>query len=227
VVRDDGIVDAERTRVLMDLLASTGWVDAARDFAGGLRRSALTSSGQLLLVGTPNFEPWHFAAHLTDEAQFAGLPELTPLLVRWQVPPGASSHLAIPLQRLEIVGRGETLLVVTDEAAPDPLLERAWDARKAGATVLALDTGSEQLASVAHDSLELPTIAPALLSFDAAQHIVSVAAGEAPASSPTGRGGAGGPGVSGSAAQGAGQRMRGRLAKLLDRLSGPPPDRDW
>ena len=138
-MRDDGTVDADRTRALMDLLAGTGWVDAARGFAGGLRRSALTSSGDLLLVGTPNFEPWHFAAHLTDEAQFAGVPELAPVLVRWQVPPGASTHLAVPLQRLELAGRGETLLVVTDEAAPVPLLERAWDARKAGATVLALD----------------------------------------------------------------------------------------
>lgn len=220
-------MDSDRTRVLMDLLASTGWVDAARGFAGGLRRSALTSSGELLLVGTPNFEPWHFAAHLTDEAQFAGLPELAPLLVRWQVPPGAPSHLAVPLQRLELTGRGETLLVVTDEAAPIPLLERAWDARKAGATVLALDAGSEELAGVAHDALELPAAAPELLSFDAAQHIVTVAAGEAPTSRATARAGADQPGDRGGAGQGGGRGMRGRLAKLLDRLSGPPPDRDW
>ena len=224
---DDRTVDADRTRALMELLAGTGWVDAARGFAGGLRRSALTSSGELLLVGTPNFEPWHFAAHLTDEAQFAGLPELAPVLVRWQVPPGASSHLAVPLQRLELAGRGETLLVVTDEAAPVPLLERAWDARKAGATVLALDAGNDELAGVAHDALELPAAAPELLSFDTAQHIVSVATGEAPAGSSAARSGSGQPGVVGAAGQGAGQRMRGRLAKLLDRISGPPPDRDW
>lgn len=223
-MRDDGGVEADRTRVLMDLLAATGWVDAARGFAGGLRRSALISSGELLLVGTPNFEPWHFAAHLTDEAQFAGLPELAPLLVRWQVPKDAPSHLAIPLQRLEVARRGETLLVVTDEQAPAPLLERAWDARKAGATVLALDAGSDELAGVAHDELSLPTAVPVLLSFDTAQHIVSVATGEAPAGSVAGAPGIGRAGGSG---QGSAQRMRGRLAKLLDRISGPPPERDW
>jgi hypothetical protein len=56
---------------------------------------------------------------------------------------------------------------------------------------------------------------------------VSVATGEAPAGSQTTRAGAGQPGVRGTAGQGARQRMRGRLAKLLDRISGPPPDRDW
>jgi len=203
----------------MDLLAGSGWVDLARGFAGGLRRSALTGSGDLLLVGTPNFEPWHFAAHLTDEAQFAGLPELAPVLVRWQVPAGAPGHLAIPLQRLEVAGRGETLLVVTEEESPAPLLERAWDARKAGATVLSLDTGDKELAGVAHDALALPAGGLELLSFDTAQHIVSVATGEATISPGAARTGDGGPS--------SGRRLRGRLAALLDRLSGPPPDRDW
>ena len=210
----------------MELLAGTGWVDAARGFAGGLRRSAITSTGGLLLVGTPNFEPWHFAAHLSDEAEFAGLPELAPVLVRWQVPAGAPTHLAIPLSRLEVAGRGETLLVVTDEQAPAPLLERAWDARKAGATVLALDAGDDELAGVAHDALELPGGVPDTLSFDTAQHIVSVATGEAPARSVTADGGLADP-AAGSGTGRGGSRLRGRLAHLLDRLSGPPPERDW
>lgn len=207
----------------MELLAGTGWVQRARGFAGSLRRSAVTRSGDLLLVGTPEFEPWHFAAHLGDEAELAGVPELAPVLVRWHVPEGAPDHLAVPLRRLEVAGRAETVLVVTDEQAPAPLLERAWDARKAGATVLALDSGDAELAQVAHDALALPAAAPDELSFDTAQHIVSVAAGEAPAR--RSGGGIDGEGRPGPVLTGAG--LRSRLAHLLDRLSGPPPDRGW
>ncbi len=215
-MRDDERVDTDRTRVLMALLAATGWVDDARLFAGTLRRSAEAGRpGELLLVGTPGFEPWHFAAHLGDEARLVGRAELAPTLVRWHVPDGAPAHLAVPLHRLEVARRGETLLVVSDERAPAPLLERAWDARKAGATVLALDAADPELAGVAHQALDLPARAPDGLSFDAAQHIVSVAAGEAPG---TGMGTR--PGDRSSR-----RGVRDRLARLLDGISGPPPDR--
>src|SRR5215471_17908723 len=81
-------VNAEQVAALRMLLAPTGWLDRAAEFAGALRGSARTQGG-LLLVGTPDHEPWHFAAHLGDESRLAGLPELAPTLVRWHPPPGA------------------------------------------------------------------------------------------------------------------------------------------
>ena len=50
------------------------------------------------------------------------------------------------LARLEEARRGESLLVVSPQAAPDRLLERVSDARRSGATILALDRGDRQLA---------------------------------------------------------------------------------
>ena len=43
------------------------------------------------LVGTPDEEPWHLTAHLSDEARISGIPELAPTLVRWQVPRGRTA----------------------------------------------------------------------------------------------------------------------------------------
>ena len=78
----------------------------------------------LLLVGTPEHEPWHLAAHLDDEAQFSGVAELSPTLVRYAPPADAPEHLAFSLQRLEQAKRGETVFVVSDENAPESLLSR-------------------------------------------------------------------------------------------------------
>ena len=80
-------------RLLRDVLSSTGWVDRTRGFARSLRRSTDHGDG-LLLVGTPTHEPWHLAAHLDDESRYAGIPTLSPTLVRWSPPPGAPEHLA-------------------------------------------------------------------------------------------------------------------------------------
>ena len=55
-----------------------------------------------------------------------------------------------------------------------PLLERVNDARRVGATILALDAGDRELDALAHESLA----APSAVSFDAAQHLVSAAAGD-------------------------------------------------
>ena len=134
------------------------------------------SPGGLLVVGTPAFEPWHLTAHLDDESRLSGIAALAPTLVRWSPPAGAPPHLAVGLARLEAAQRGETLFVVTEDRAPVPLLERVSDARKTGATILALDTGDgdPELDAIAHEALAVP----ASLSFDAGQHLVSAAAGE-------------------------------------------------
>src|SRR5690242_8102019 len=192
-----GRVDADQVAALYTLLAPTGWLERTRAFARALRSGARTPGG-LLLVGTPDEEPWHLAAHLDEESRFAGLPELAPTLVRWAPPPGAPAHLSVGLARLEEARRGESLLVVSPQAAPDPLLERVSDARKSGATILALDRGDRELESLAHEALAVEQAAP--LSFDAAQHLVSAAAGE-------------------RAEQARG--LRARLARILDAVSGP------
>ena len=190
-------MNAEQVAALRMLLQPTGWLERASVFARALRGSARTPGG-LLLVGTPDEEPWHFAAHLDEESRLAGQPELAPTLVRWAPPPGAPRHLSVGLGRLEETRRGESLLVVSSQAAPDPLLERVSDARKNGATIFALDRGDRQLEEMAHEALAVEAAAP--LSFDAAQHLVSAAVGE---HTEQARG------------------LRARLARLLDTVSGP------
>ena len=232
-------MDAARVALMRELLASTGWVDRTRTFAGALRRSTRTEQG-LLVVGTPEVEPWHMAAHLDDESRLAGLPGLAPTLVRWNPPPGAPAHLSIGLERLEQARRGETLFVVAPDAPPEQLLERVHDARRTGATVFAMDTGDADLNDLAHESLIVPAggiTAPGTpsglalptydltldaldlsapdASFDVVEHLVSAAAGEseqvlAAASGRTSRRG-----------------LRDRLGRLLDTISGPTAPRDW
>ena len=156
-------------------LAGTGWVERTTSFARSLRTAGHPAGG-LLLVGTETEEPWHLAAHLSDEARWAGLPELSPTLVRHVVPPGAPPHLAVGLDRLAAVRRGETLFVVAPEQPDEHLLERVSDVRRVGGVVLALEGGEEgsELAGLAHEGLVVPRT---VLPFDAAGHLVSVAAG--------------------------------------------------
>lgn len=211
-------MDAAAVALLREVLASTVWVDRTRDFARSLRRSTTQPHG-VLLVGTPDHEPWHLAAHLDDESRWSGAVELAPTLVRWSPPIGAPAHLAIGLQRIEAARRGESLLVVAAETVPPQLLERISDARRTGATVFALDTGDRDLQGLAHDVITAPvdtgpgatwtggTDAPGV-SLDAVQHLVSVAVGE-----------------SGLDPLGHRRGLRDRLARLLDAVSGPPPER--
>jgi hypothetical protein len=195
-------MDADQVAALRILLGPSSWLQQTRSFARALRGSASRTAGGLLIVGTPDEEPWHLAAHLDQESQLAGIPGLAPTLVRWVPPPGAPPHLRVGLRRLEEARRGETLFVVSSEAAPPPLLERVHDARRVGATILAMDAGDPDLDDMAHEYLTVaPDLAP--VSFDAAQHLVSAAAGEA-AQEPVG--------------------LRARLARLLEAISGARDD---
>jgi hypothetical protein len=208
-----GVVDNERVLLLREALAQSGWVERTRDFARSLRR--VPEPGRLLLVGTPQEEPWHLAAHLDDEARYSGLVQLAPTLVRWSPPPGAPPHLAVTMARLEAAARDETVFVVSPHAAPEALLERVADARRVGATVLAIDAGDDELAALAHDRIAVPTtshqrlILPDMsfadmtsaIDFDTVSHLVSVAAGENVTST----------------------TMRQRMARLIERMSGPSP----
>jgi hypothetical protein len=231
-MRHDAPMDPTRVALLRELLSSTGWVDRTREFARSLQASTRSEQG-LLLVGTPGQEPWHMAAHLGDESTLSGLPGLAPTLVRYSPPPGAPAHLAIGMDRLERARRGETLLVVAPDAPPAALLERVDDARRVGATVLAMDTGDSELADLAHDQLVVPTtslvtpgwVPPTSLpdlgalttdltapdvSFDVVEHLVTTAAGE----------------LSGASSLSSGRGFRDRLGRLLDTISGPSVPRD-
>jgi len=218
-------MDAAQARLLRELLAGTEWAERTRAFARALR-GAGHDPGGLLLVGTPDDEPWHLTAHLDEEARLAGVPELSPVLVRHAVPPGAPPHLAVGLRRLEAARRGETLLVVAPGPAPEGLLSRADDARHAGAVVLAMESGDRELRAIAHEALTVVAAPPdpagglwrrppALAgdgvivprdlgaAFETAQHLVSTAAGE-------------------TVTRASGRRgFRDRLARLLDEVSGP------
>ncbi|WP_171162135.1 hypothetical protein [Streptomyces sp. I05A-00742] len=209
-------MDAVRVALLREVLAGTEWLRDTRRFAGALRGSVGAHGGGLLLLGTAEYEPWHLAAHLDEEAARSGRPGLHPTLVRHRVPPGAPAHLASGLDRLTGAGRGRTLLVVAPQGGPPPgeaLLERVDDVRRGGATVLALDGGTpdggagatggdaRELRTLAHEVLSAP--ASAGLDLDTVQHLVSAAAGE---DVPPGR------------------RFRDRLSRLAARLTAPPPE---
>ncbi|MGW0120691.1 hypothetical protein [Streptomyces sp. NPDC003327] len=199
-------MDAVRVALLREVLAGTEWPGAARRFAGALRSSLVPHRSGLLLVGTRAYEPWHLAAHLVDEAAWSGLPQLAPTLVRHRVRADAPAHLSVGLGRLAAAGRGATLLMVAPRRPDDELLQRVHDARRAGATVLALDAGDTEVRGLAHEALSVTE--GSAVDLDTVQHLVSAAAGENSLPSPHGR-----------------RRFADRLARLADRLTAPPPPR--
>ncbi|MFF3401582.1 hypothetical protein ACFYW6_24115 [Streptomyces sp. NPDC002659] len=200
-------MDAVRVALLREVLAGTEWPAATRRFAGTLRSSVVPQGGGLLLVGTEEYEPWHMAAHLVDEAAWSGQPELTPTLVRHRVWPGDPAQLAVGLGRLQAARRGETLLVVAPTRPDAGLLERVHDARRAGATVLALDGGDAEVHGLAHEALTVSDRVDEV-DIDTVQHLVSAAAGENVVPAARGR-----------------RRLRDRLSRLADQLTSPPPAR--
>ncbi len=199
-------MDAVRVALLREVLAGTEWWGATRRFGGVLRGSVVSHGGGLLLVGTPEYEPWHLAAHLVDEAAWSGTPELAPTLVRHDARPSDPAHLSVGPGRLAAARRGETLLVVSPTGPDAPLLEHVHDARRAGATILALGPGEGELPAMAHESLAVPEGTD--LDLDTVQHLVSAAAGENAVPAPRGQ-----------------RRFRDRLSRLADHLTAPPPTR--
>jgi hypothetical protein len=189
-----GPMDVRDVASLRRLFTGTRFDDEVVEFSSALGR-APRSPGELLLVGTEAHEPWHFAAHLDDEARWNGRPELAPTLVRWKVPPGARPHLAIGLDRLEAVRANEALLVVSPDAAAEQLLHRVEDARRRGAVVLAMETDDPELRGLAHESLTVPS-SETLPYLDVTEHVVSATA---------------------PAAHSPRRSLRSRLARILER----------
>jgi hypothetical protein len=203
-------MDRVQAAALRDLLAAvgpgSGWVEASAEFGSALRR-APRRPGALLVAGPADDEPWHFAAHLSEEARWAGVAELAPVLVRHDPPAGAPAHLSVGLERLAAAERGEALMVVAQEDPADALLERIGDARRRGARILTLDQGAVELRGLAHEALTVPSD-PGLLTFDSAQHLVSLAAGERASSGGVGGGG-----------------LRAWLGRWVDAVSGQRVER--
>jgi hypothetical protein len=195
-------VDVREAMLVRRMLSGSPFLDRAAELARALTTGG-HSAGGLLLVGTPDDEPWHFGAHLDDEARWSGVPELAPTWVRWNPPAGAPAHLSIGIERLRDVRGGQTLLVATQTDATELLLQRVSDARRHGALVLAVSGTEGELDALAHESLVVPADAP--VGFDVTTHLVSVAAGEAVS---TGR-------------SGVASRLRDRLARALDHVAGP------
>ncbi|MBM7790039.1 hypothetical protein [Tenggerimyces flavus] len=117
-------------------------------------------------------------------------------------------------------------MIVAPSQVPGGILERFDDARRRGATLLALEAGDREVRSLAHESLTVLDAEPKVFDHDAlwlpatdrpdrlivpdapgfgfetAQHLVSLAAGEQAA--PVGRR----------------RGFRDKLGRLLDRISG-------
>lgn len=153
-------MDLTKATLLRALLSGTELGSRTAEFAHALRRLT-TRSGGLMLFGPVDEEPWHLTAHLDDELHRAGIDDIRPALVRWSPPAGAPAHLAIGLDRLREAGRGESLLVVSEETPPDLLLERVDDVRRRGTTIFSIDNGNEDLASLSHESLVPDLLVPA------------------------------------------------------------------
>ncbi|HEU4948538.1 MAG TPA: hypothetical protein VFT31_15420 [Kribbella sp.] len=153
-------MDLTKASLLREMLTGTQLGSRTTEFAHALRRFT-TKAGGLMLFGPADDEPWHLTAHLDDELHRAGINDIRPALVRWSPPPAAPPHLAIGLDRLREAGRGESLLVVSEETPQDNLLERIDDVRRRGTTIFSIDNGDKDLASLSHESLVPELLVPA------------------------------------------------------------------
>ena len=159
----------------MNILQCEGWVRRVRnaswyDDLRGLGQSLRTprpDSSRLLVVGHPDDQPWHLTAHLEMLADFRGLPELRPTLVR---------GVDIPAER------NDAILVVSEYRVPDRVLDQLDDARAHGATVLGLSSDNPELTSLAHEAVSLDLdrldlgVAGLVADFEMASHMFGYAA---------------------------------------------------
>jgi hypothetical protein len=130
------------------------------------------SSDGLLVLGTAEYEPWHFVAHFAEEATRTGRVDLHPTWIRWNVPPGAPPHLAVSVDRLSEATRHQTLLVVSSCADSPELLERVSDVKKRGARIMSVHRGDDELSDLSHEMVAVSLRRPDQ-DFDLTQHIVS------------------------------------------------------
>ncbi len=145
----------------------------ARGFGCALG-SGSAGLGKLMIVGTHSYEPWHFTAHLADEAARRSRPDLSPTLLRWQIIAGAPAHLSVSVDEVARASRDCTVLVIPDHDDPG-LLERISDARRRGARVMAIERASSRLASYSHEYLMVDE-KHTDQEYDLCQHIITAIA---------------------------------------------------
>lgn len=157
--------------------SSRRWIRQLGQFGAESRRFAQILGGhhrstRLIVVGTEGAEPWHFTAHLAEQAERCGRNDLAPTLLRWKVPPGAPRHLAMPVESLTQVSRSETVLVVSPSGESEALLSRVEDARRLGARILAIHRERSELVDLSHDGLPVGSWATSH-EVEVGQHLVT------------------------------------------------------
>lgn len=129
-------------------------------------------SERLMVIGTPEFEPWHFVAHLAEEAKKDQRTDLIPTLMRWEVPKGSPPHLAVSVNELSKMSRNQTLLVVSSCIPSPQILERITDAKKRGTRIMAIHRDDEDLADISHEMLSVDPMRDDH-DFDLTQHLIT------------------------------------------------------
>jgi hypothetical protein len=162
-------VSESGTRRWMRVLGQVG--KEARLFARALGDRPDRST-RLFVVGGREFEPWHFTAHLSEEARRLGRADLVPTLLRWKIPEGSPSHLAVTVEALGSVSRHETVLVIDQCGEDSGLLERIADARRQGSRIMTLHRGFADLAAMSHETLSVDSSRPNR-DFELTQHVVT------------------------------------------------------
>jgi DNA-binding MurR/RpiR family transcriptional regulator len=123
-------------------------------------------------VGVPEFEPWHFAAHLGEQAALCGRMDLVPTLLRWRIPREAPPHPAVAVDALISASRNQTVLVINPIGEVPELLERVADARHRGARIMTLHRGNPDLIELSHETLLVDPFRPDR-DFEMTQHLVT------------------------------------------------------
>ncbi len=134
-----------------------------------------SESGSLLILGGPRYEPWHFTAHLSEQAERMGRRDLIPRLVRWDVRPDSPPQLSFSIDQLREVDTRNSVLVIDPIGNVENLKERVSDAKRRGLRVLSMHRGDHELSDLSHETLEVGADRP-FLHFDLSEHLVSMAA---------------------------------------------------
>jgi hypothetical protein len=151
------------------------WGPFGRETRAFSRALGGQSAGQseILVMGTPEFEPWHFVAHLSEEATRFGRADLAPTLLRWWIPPNAPRHLSRSVDSVRAVTSAQTVLVIDPGFGENAaMLERVADAKHRGSRILTLHRGDDELMELSHETLSVDANRP-VTDFDLTQHVVT------------------------------------------------------